>query len=118
MPRVLASICVTVFLTVFFAVPLYAAMTICTMPCCHPTQTTISASMNGCGTECAVRADETTAAAARTLIPQSRTITVTAPLPSAIDVASEPRMNAAIERDTGPLHGDAPLHVLNSIFRI
>ena len=121
--RLLAGAGAVVFLAVFFAMPLYAAVTLCKMPCCHhdsATSPAMSADMPACATDCFVRSDEATAAAtkARFVAPENRSVVVISTASFAmIGDATAPLRTPM---DAGPAHagGSAPLNLLNSVFRI
>ena len=102
-----------------FVLPLCVALSLCTMPCCHHGESdsaVVSADMN-CATECAVQSDDATETTVATMPGVHRAapvvVTVLFPLDAAPDIG--PRA-----RDAGAPHrvADAPLHVLNSVFRI
>ena len=103
MSRLSAAVLAMVFVAVFFAAPLYAAMTICAMPCCHHDD----------GPKCCTIGTENVAStAARTVVPVAVVVpaetgqTVCLHIPDArIDVPPQPSISA-------------PLHLLNSTFRI
>jgi hypothetical protein len=123
--KLLGGIALLVFLGAFFVMPLCAALAICSMPCCeHGDQnggpSLASADMMACETECAVRSDDaaTVAPAAIALDKSDRevsTVAVIAELPARPAVLT----SSASQHSEGFLHhSDAPLHVLNSVFRI
>lgn len=123
--KLLGGIALLVFLGAFFVMPLCAALAICSMPCCeHGDQnggpSLASADMMACETECAVRSDDaaTVAPAAIALDKSDRevsTVAVIAELPARPAVLP----SSASQHSEGFLHhSDAPLHVLNSVFRI
>ena len=122
--RMFAGAVVLAFLAVFFALPLYAAMTICTMPCCeHDSssgQPAVSAGMQGCASECAIRSDEAaTTDTVRTLIPDSRGTVITVPATTiVISASASAPPSFAFDGGRSPSSSSAPLHVLNSLFRI
>jgi hypothetical protein len=109
-----------VFLGIFFALPLYAALTICTMPCCKhdgANEAAVSAAPTPCATDCAVRADDATAAPAPTIAPEKR-----APLVTNVAVGVE-QSALVVTANHRPPHDrrrvvDTPLTVLHSVFRI
>ena len=123
--RLLGGIGLLVFLGAFFVMPLCAALSICSMPCCeHGDQngdpSLASADMMACETECAIRSDDaaTVAPAAIALDKSDRqvlTVAVMAAIPAqpAVAASSPSRHSEAFLH-----HSDAPLHVLNSVFRI
>ena len=123
--KLLGGIGLLVFLGAFFVMPLCAALAICSMPCCeHGDQnggpSLASADMMACETECAVRSDDaaTVAPAAIALDKSDRqvsTVAVMAELPARPAVLA----SSVSQHSEGFLHhSDAPLHVLNSVFRI
>jgi hypothetical protein len=112
MSRTLAIASVLVFVTAFFAMPLYAAMTICTMPCCQHQAQELTA---GCAAGCAIR---TEAPKSETFVPEKRAVDVVAEAPTVTVVDAVPAIVPSFDRDTPPVRTAAPLHLLNSIFRI
>lgn len=113
------------FVGAFFVIPLYAALMICNMPCCHQGEghgasAIVSSPMSGCEAECSLRE----AAATSTVTPSivspkladdqlsiagdqiAEVVASTSPIP--------------VEHDRSPSaeRAHAPLHVLNSVFRI
>jgi hypothetical protein len=120
--RLVAALAAFFVLGVFFVLPLYAAVTLCSMPCCHPQKradTVVTAAMNGCATECAVRADDVKPTTVVTLAAEN---TSHRGSPIVLTFAHVPDASIAparIDRDAGLSHpADAPLHLLNSVFRI
>jgi len=123
--KLLGGIGLLVFLGAFFVMPLCAALAICSMPCCdHGDQngrpSLSSADMMACETECAVRSDDAaTVAPAAVALDKSdgqvSTVAVMAELPArpAVPASSPSQHSEGFHH-----HSDAPLHVLNSIFRI
>jgi len=111
MSRILAAAAALVFFAVFFAAPLYAAMTICTMPCCQQNA--------ACETACSIGAANAATTAARTVVPQDRRVEIATPIVAAVAAASDVRA-VPVVRDAGGIHppNAAPLHLLNSTFRI
>ena len=123
--KLLGGIGLLVFLGAFFVMPLCAALAICSMPCCeHDNQnggpSLASSDMMACEAECAIRSDDaaTVAPAAIALDKSDRqvsTVAVMAELPAQPAVLA----SSGSQHSEGFLHhSDAPLHVLNSIFRI
>lgn len=111
MSRILAAAAALVFFAVFFAAPLNAAMTICTMSCCQQNE--------ACQTACSIGAGDAATTAARTVVPQERRVEVAMPI--VVEVPSAPDVRAvSVVRDAGGMHppNAAPLHLLNSTFRI
>ena len=111
MSRILAAAAALVFFAVFFAAPLYAAMTICTMPCCQQNE--------ACQAACSIGPANAATTAARTVVPQDRRVDVATPVVAEIPAAPEMRA-VPVVRDAGGIHppNAAPLHLLNSTFRI
>jgi hypothetical protein len=113
------------FVGAFFVVPLYAALMICGMPCCHHDQgrgadALVSSQASGCEAECSLRE----AAATSTVTPS-----IVSPkladdqLSIAGDQIAEVVASISptpVEHDRSPSAegAHAPLHVLNSVFRI
>ncbi|MCM2317240.1 MAG: hypothetical protein NDJ92_19005, partial [Thermoanaerobaculia bacterium] len=109
----------------FFVIPLYAAITICGMPCCHHDQgrdadALVSSQVSGCEAECSLREASATSTITPSIVSPKLTDDQ---LPTAGDqlaaiVVSPPP--APIEHDRSPSAegAHAPLHVLNSVFRI
>jgi hypothetical protein len=121
--RLLAGAGVLVFVAVFFAMPLYAAATLCTMPCCahdHSATSAVAADMAACATDCLVQSDEATAASSlRFVAPESRVIHLHSPAPVVLLTASA-NEGSSLAPDVGLSHSpcSAPVHLLNSVFRI
>lgn len=124
--KLLGGIGLLVFLGAFFVMPLCAALSICSMPCCeHGDQnggpSLASADMMACETECAVRSEDAappsspSVAADKSSDRQGPIVVMVAAVPAqpAVAVSSPSRHSEAFLH-----HSDAPLHVLNSVFRI
>ncbi len=124
--KLLGGIGLLVFLGAFFVMPLCAALTICSMPCCeHGDQnggpSLASADMMACETECAIRSEDAAPSAAPTVAPDKSSAREALAVAVLASVPAQPAVPApAPSRDSeGFLHpSDASLHVLNSIFRI
>ena len=116
--KVLAGAAVLVFFGVFFAFPVYAAMTLCTMPCCANTGTAISSGMTECATTCAIRADQATPSRATTFAPEQRVSAYIHVSSTASAVEPPVRHAIAIAGRSDETHRGAPVHLLNSLFRI
>jgi len=121
--RTVAVSAIVLFVGVFFALPLSAALMLCTMPCCdHDTGTAgpvLSAGMTECATECVIRTDDATATSAPTIAPEKRAGERAAVMTIAIAMVDSPTVIAPGDR--APIDGSrsgAPLHLLNSVFRI
>lgn len=123
--RTLAGLLTLSFLGIFFALPLYAALSLCTMSCCGQEQSsaqTVSAPMGACATTCAIAADAAKPSAAATFAPDGRGSDRAVPAPVVIGfgVASIHTIDHATDSGDHARHraSDAPLHVLHSTFRI
>ena len=119
--RLLAGAGALVFFAVFFALPLYAAATLCTMPCCHHHDTAapvVSADSFACATDCVVSGDTATAATSAQFVAPADPVAVHVPATPVVSLVAAADFAAAV--DIGPPHASpsAPLHVLNSVFRI
>ncbi|MBI2214784.1 MAG: hypothetical protein HYU52_14150 [Acidobacteria bacterium] len=123
--RTLAVAGVVSFLGAFFVVPLYAAMMICSMPCCHQGEqggrvAIVASEMPGCESQCTMR-DVSATTMVDPVIPSptkdGNALSIDSELVAAVDL---PLPRPPLERDRGssPSGGHAALHVLNSIFRI
>ena len=124
--KLLGGVGLLVFLGAFFVMPLCAALAICSMPCCeHGDQNgsaeLASADMMACETACAIRSEDAAPAVSPTVTPdkssdrEALAPAVMAAVPPQPAVAA----SAPSRHSEGFLHhSDAPLHVLNSIFRI
>lgn len=122
--RTLAGLGALVVFGAFFVLPLYAALSICTMPCCghesDAAEMVVGAGAPACATECGIRSTDATPQAVATVATQNESHRA-APLVVAVVRLPEARgAHVSLEHDTGPAHRGAyaPLHVLNSVFRI
>ena len=122
--RLLAALGALVVFGALFIVPLWVALTICTMPCCSgdddATGPVVSAGMAACATECGIRPADATPAKVVTLAAQNG---MQRSSPVAIAVAHLPAVPGApvaCDRvEESPHRGaDASLQVLHSVFRI
>ena len=124
--KLLGGIGLLVFLGAFFVMPLCAALAICSMPCCeHGDQnggpSLASADMMACETECAIRAADAAPTASPTIVPDKSSdrdavvvaVLAAAPVEPALPASAPSRHSEGFLH-----HSGAPLHVLNSIFRI
>ena len=114
--RLSAGAAALVFFAMFFALPLYAATTLCTMPCCHngAPGAKLKADTPGCATECTITADDATVKAVSRYVAPSLVATAHAPIVSSVVASASPSSDAA----PSPPASAPPLHLLNSIFRI
>src|ERR1044071_1629274 len=80
MQRILAACGVLGLFSVMFALPLYVALTLCAMPCCHHGgSVAMTSDMTGCATTpCSIRSDEVSAPATTTQVHATVTAPVTA----------------------------------------
>ena len=124
--RLLGGATLGAFLGAFFVVPLWAALTLCMMPCCHqadanPSSAVVTAAMTGCGTECSIAAGYEVTPRASVVVPtpsQEHGVVLAATSVVAVDV-TVPAPVVASSSALPMVHGvDAPIHVLNSTFRI
>jgi len=118
--RLLGGFGVLLFVAAFFALPLYAAATICTMACCHHASSVAvtTPEANDCSTECSVGSDVTIdAAQAKTLPAPNRTLHHAITAATAVNISAF-RPEVAVVCDVGSSYLTPPLHLLNSTFRI
>ena len=106
MSRFSAAALAVVFFAVFFAAPLYAAMTICAMPCCHH---------DDAPTCCTIGTEKVASTAARTFVPEPPAAII-APIETAQTVTSTSCGRDVRTHLEVPIA--LPLHLLNSTFRI
>lgn len=124
--KLVGGIGLLVFLGAFFVMPLYAALAICSMPCCeHGGQnggvSFTSADVVACETACAIRSEDAAPASSPPLTLDKSSNRDVPVLIALADGAARPAApaSAAWSHSAGFLHhSDAPLHVLNSVFRI
>lgn len=113
--RFSAGAAALIFFAMFFALPLYASATMCTMPCCrgsaHPT---MKADFPACPpSQCSIKADDATVQAVSRYV-----------APSLVAVSHVPVTTAAVSftptRDItpSPPPGTHDAQLLNSTFRI
>lgn len=120
----LGAIALAAFLGAFFVVPLYAALTLCTMPCCHHESGSgaapgLSADMSGCQTDCSIGSADAATMAAPAVVPGNDAARNAVAVTVAGAVVEPARATAAFPQTSGSARGSAaPLHVLNSTFRI
>lgn len=114
--RIPAGAAALIFFAMFFALPLYAAVTMCTMPCCHHASgVTLKSNLLACpGSECVITADDATVKAVSRYV--APTLVAVAQAPAATTaVSAQP-----VERDIAPSPppGAHDLQLLNTVFRI
>lgn len=124
--RLFGGAALAAFLGAFFVMPLWAALTLCTMPCCHPaagdtSSPVVTAAMTGCETECSIDAADDVTPTASVVVPtpaHEDGIALAATSVAAVD-GTVPAPVVASSSALPMTHGaDAPIHVLNSTFRI
>jgi len=121
--RLFAGAAALVFVAVFFAVPLYAVATICTLPCCHDApvagQAMVDTGAPPCMPQCSIRTvDATAAKSVRTIVPPARGAVDAAPVIAVIATAASSETFAVSARAERSCRSAARVHVLNSVFRI
>ncbi len=123
--RLLASAALLVFVGAFFVLPLYGALALCSMPCCHPENdngggSLVSAAMAACVAECSIRADEPRSSAKLSVVSPAPDRGLSTGTTAIVAVADAQLTGSVFEhRPTHPTVGaDAQLHLLNSTFRI
>lgn len=114
--RVSAGAAALIFFAMFFALPLYAAATMCTMPCCHHgSGATLKSNLLACpGSECVITADDATVKAVSRYVAPVLVAAAHAPVTTAIVVSDAPGRDIA----PSPPPGAHDVQLLNSIFRI
>ena len=103
------------FFAMFFALPLYAAATMCTMPCCHGSaHPTLKANFPACPpSQCSIKADDATVQAVSRYV-----------APSLVAVSHAPVTTTAVsftpadDMTPSPPPGTHDVQLLNSTFRI
>jgi len=117
--RLFAGANALMFVAIFFALPLYAAASLCVMPCCHEgsSAAALNARTYDCATDCSVKADEATAVASiRIIAPAKQIVAQVTPGVSSAAIAESRSIVSDVDRQQS---GTPPaLHVLNSVFRI
>lgn len=113
--RYSAGAAALVFFAMFFAFPLYAAATMCTMPCCHGSaHPTLKADFPACPpSQCSIKADDATVQAVSRYV-----------APSLVALSHAPAATAAVSFTVtsdvapSPPPGTPDVRLLSSIFRI
>jgi hypothetical protein len=114
--RLSAGAAALIFFAIFFALPLYAATTMCSMPCCHhgATGKVLKNDLPGCfGNECIITTDDVTVKAASSYVAPA--LTGIAHVATAIVAVTADAQTFAA---ASPPRGTPPLNLLNSVFRI
>ena len=115
--RIPAGAAALIFFAMFFALPLYAAATICTMPCCHHASpgAKLKGDLQGCPIrECSITTDETTVKAVSRYV--APVVVAVVQVATTATMTAGERVETAYAPQGG--RGRPPLHVLNSTFRI
>ena len=115
--RVSAGAAALIFFAMFFALPLYAAATMCAMPCCHHATpgAKLKNNLPGCaGSECTITADDATVKAVSRYVAPAAIAIALAPTSATLLDSVVPRPDVAPEGG----RRRPPLHLLNSTFRI
>lgn len=119
------GVALAAFLGAFFVLPLWAALTLCTMPCCHHSGDTsspvVTAAMTGCQTQCSIAAANEATPTAAVVVPAPAHENGIAPAAATVVVVDVTVVPSVLASSAAlPMtHGvDAPIHVLNSTFRI
>lgn len=114
--RVSAGAAALIFFAMFFALPLYAAVTMCTMPCCHhgSAHATLKSNLPACpGNECVISADDATVKAVSRYEAPSLVATPHVPTTTVVVAAVHTR-----DIIPSPPPGAHDLQLLNTVFRI
>jgi len=114
--RLSAGAAALIFFAMFFALPLYAATTMCSMPCCHHAAAgkVLKNDLPGCfGNECVITADDATVKAVSRYVAPALT-GVAHVSPAVIAITADAQTFAA----ASPPRSAPPLNLLNSVFRI
>jgi hypothetical protein len=121
--RWLAGTGVLLLFGVLFALPLCAALVLCTMPCCHhpsdPAAALAAGGMAGCAEQCAIRSDEAAPAAVAAVLQDSSTARIAHVAAATVVVSAAPAPVAPAGRGADVSHRTgASVRVLSSVFRI
>ena len=113
------------FAGAFFVMPLYAALMICNMPCCHHDQgrgadALVSSQLSGCEAECSLREAAATSTVTPSIVSPKLAddqLSIAGDQIAEVVASTSP---TPVEHDRSPSAegAHAPLHVLNSVFRI
>ena len=115
--RISAGAAALIFFAIFFALPLYAAATMCAMPCCHHSTSgaKLKSDLPACpSSECLTAADDTTVKAASRYVAPSLTAIAHVPV-------STSQLTSVVSADRpapSPPPGTLDLQLLHSLFRI
>ena len=120
--RLFGGLGLLVFVGAFFVAPLYAALELCAMPCCEAGSDSPSVSsdaMAACQTECSIRQDAARSTEVVSVMPEGPNRLAASTAAVAVIVAAPAAPSVAERLDAASVRGvDAPLHLLNSTFRI
>jgi len=115
--RISAGAAALIFFAIFFALPLYAAATMCSMPCCHHSTpgAKLKSDLPACpSSECLTAADETTVKAVSRYVAPSLTAVAHVPVSTSLMASVDSTHRA----EASPPPGTLDLQLLHSIFRI
>lgn len=115
--RFSAGAAALIFFAMFFALPLYAAATMCAMPCCHdsrPGPKLKSSLLNCPGSECTITADDATVKAVSRFV--APPLIAVAQVAMTATTVTSPAVH--VETLLSPPGSAPPVHLLNSTFRI
>lgn len=122
--RIFGGLGVLVVFGAFFVLPLCAALTLCTMPCCHHGNRAtggpiVSGVMTPCETECGVRSADATLPAVVSVAPHSIS-RASMPVVACVELHAGSAAGGALAHEDEPSHhrASASAQVLNSVFRI
>jgi len=118
--RILSAAGLLLFVGAFFAAPLANALMLCTMPCClhgSSVEKIVPKTTAPCGTDCEISAPETTIPAVSTVVQSSPAAAINIDVVGVAE-AGAPGEPIELQPDTSPHGVHAPIHVLNSTFRI
>jgi hypothetical protein len=115
--RISAGAAALIFFAMFFALPLYAAATMCTMPCCHHSApgAKLKSDLPACpSSECLTTADQATVKAVSSYVAPSLTAVAQVPVSTSLLASVVPTHRP----EPSPPPGTLDLQLLHSLFRI
>lgn len=118
-PRFRASLGLALFLAIIVVAPVWAAMSLCAMPCCHhasPVSPILKAEMP-CTTNCTVTRNEEVKESDATQLPASPDAALTT-APATDEVFAAPVQPPVRSAFTAAPSPDRALHLVNSVFLI
>lgn len=118
--RILTASALFAFVGVFFVVPLWAVLTMCTMPCCHHSSGPVASlgSAMGCHDTCIVVAADDALATSTLVAPSPHDLSAAAPAVNIAAVVSATPLAVAPEGAPPTRSAGAARYLLNSVFRI